>query len=353
MRSRSSLFIFTFALLTFILSNFFSKSFPVFYFGHIYQNLRWIYAHTIYHISFPFTYIILPILIGLLIFFGWKNIKRSMKDFAYFFLKTIALVYVSFNWLWGFNYHLDNISTRLALPNIPIDSFKLQDEIQNVRQSIVKIRGELSSDTSALIYQINWQELNDQIYNKEKEFANKMGYPAKMPIHIRKLKPDGTLLIFSTTGIYNPYSLEGHVDGGVFHLNFPFTMAHELGHGLGITDEGDCNFIALLTTLGSENKYIQYSGLFSYYRYLMRDLNFISPEMFECEKEMIPKSLKNDLKKHYEILDEYPEVFPVIRDMIYDYYLKSNGVESGLLSYDKVVKLSFSYQNKFGKFQFP
>ena len=79
-------------------------------------------------------------------------------------------------------------------------------------------------------------------------------------------------------------------------LQIPFTLAHEMAHGYGITDEGDCNTLAYLVCLHSKNKAIQYSGLLAYLRYLWNDSrmdsvdknslrDLLSPEVKMCIRD--------------------------------------------------------------------
>jgi hypothetical protein len=341
------------AAITFTINHFSTAKLARFYYENIYKAIRQIYELSFIHLPFALSYLVLPLLFFLFIYLLYKNFTLGKKYVFLFLIKTVAFIYISFHFLWGFNYNLPKIAQRLDLGAVPIDSMHLITEIRAVQESIVSIRNQLSKDTNALSIQFSWKDLQNDITQNEKPFLKQMGYHYDYDVNIRKLHPYGSLIIFSTTGIYNPYSLEGHVDGGLYHIGYPFTMAHELGHGYGITDEGDCNFIALLTTLHSSDKYVQYSGLFSYYRYLMRDLHAIASHSFEIALSEMPIGLKNDLAMHHQVLNSYPELIPKIRDWIYDFYLRSNGIEDGLASYDRVVALAFAYQSKYGKLRFP
>jgi hypothetical protein len=320
-----------------------------FYYNYIFQAIRRIYKATIYHLPFAFSYIILPAIIVLITSVCRKALKAGYSSFFKTLALFIGLIYSSFMWMWGFNYRLPTVEDKLQLHSVPIDSLVLINEIIIVQSQLITLRASIQLDTIALVTAMDFDELGNELFQLQRPLLEQMGYKSNYPLKIRKLQPAGSLLVFSTTGIYNPYSMEGHLDPGLFHVSYPFTAAHEMAHGYGVTDEGDCNFIALLTCLKAKNDYIKYSAYFSYYRYLMRDLLQLAPYSFDLIRNTRPPGLNNDLQMHYASLNRFPEIMPTIRDWIYDYYLKANGVTTGLDSYDRVVALSLAYQKKWGK----
>ena len=51
-----------------------------------------------------------------------------------------------------------------------------------------------------------------------------------------------------------------HVDKGLHELAQPYIMAHEVSHAFGVTDEGECNFLAALICRNSAHALLNYSG---------------------------------------------------------------------------------------------
>jgi len=131
-----------------------------------------------------------------------------------------------------------------------------------------------------------------------------------------------SFLRFGTAGLYWPFVGEGNIDSGLHELQQPFTMAHELAHGYGITNEGVCNFIAYLACQNAENDFIRYSGLVTYWRYAA-----IAYQGFEN-------------------LDKYPDIMPTFRNFAYDKYLKSQGISEGLASYSQIIMLVDAWERR-------
>ena len=143
---------------------------------------------------------------------------------------------------------------------------------------------------------------------------------------------------FSTAGIYIPYSGEGHVDAGMLPVQIPFTMAHELGHGYGVTDEGECNFLAYIVCTTADDPMVRFSGLLAYWRYVAAEYRRFAPEAYKEQYNALPDLVRTTLQSIYENNRKYPDIMPQTRNLVYDTYLRSNGVDGGLVSYNRIVR---------------
>lgn len=323
--------------------------FEQYYLNGFYQIIRVIYGHTFYHLPFGLIYIGFPVVfIGFLLALRKTYILIKSKKYLKAFIPMLSfllVMYFMFYILWGFNYKVDNLETRLKLPKIDLDTTMVIHEIQRILPLLEEYRSKVSNDTSKLEIKHRPSDVEEVIRKSQSRLLQSWGIPAKNKIHVRTLKPNGILLVFSTAGIYIPYVFEGHYDGGLSHIQSSYVIAHEMAHGYGITSEADCNFVALLTCLDSENDYLKYTGLLTYWRYLMSDLRDKAPYSFYYLAYHRPLGLRNDIKEIYRCLDRYPDVLPELRDLFYDTYLKANGVTEGLQSYNRVVDLYLSWQN--------
>jgi hypothetical protein len=121
-------------------------------------------------------------------------------------------------------------------------------------------------------------------------------------------------------------------------------MAHEMAHVQGHTDEGTCNFIGLLTCLHSNDAVIHYSGLLSYWGYLYRQMLRLNPEMAKEYRQELSPAVVADLAAIRKKIMDYPDIFPRFRNLVYDTYLRSHGVQEGLQSYDGIVSLMIRWR---------
>ncbi len=315
------------------------------YFVSIFQALRIAYDHTLGFLAIPFIYIIFALVLYFTFRFFHNHAQRktSLKDRflkgGVGILRFIAVVVSLFYIFWGFNYNLHPLATTLGFQQDRIDSTYLHEEASLVQSHLESLRLQIDRDTLALEAHADFTDIESQIRPILEEILKSWDFPTRGRVRVRRLHPKGILLRTSTAGIYIPHSFEGHIDAGLHPLQWPFTLAHEMTHGYGVTDEGECNFVGLLACLSSEDTYINYAGLLTYWRYLMVSLRSDSPLLYHDLRGKLPSSIKNDLEAIYDNQDKYPDILPRLRDLVYDQYLKRHGVHSGIVSYNEITML--------------
>ncbi|MBK7220882.1 MAG: DUF3810 family protein [Saprospiraceae bacterium] len=313
----------------------------------IFQPLRRIYEITFYHLPFAVIYLVIPIFIWL-VFRYYKWVINRGKTLLLKLSFTITVVMIVFIWFyssWGLLYKSKPLQIKLNMSDVPIDTLYLRKQLQWTETQLLHVRQKFWKDDSRAIPIEKMPSNLEFLLQKEVAATlNNWGIRSNKKVRVRPLYPAGSLLIFSTAGIYLPFSMEGHYDPGLAHFHSPFVMAHELSHGYGITGEADCNFVAMISCLRSEEPFIQYAGLLTYWRYLASDLKKSAKYSYYQMAFLRPIPIRKDLFVLYEALDQYPEIMPMIRDIIYDSYLKANGLTDGLKNYDKIIHLIRAWQ---------
>ncbi|MCB0572734.1 MAG: DUF3810 family protein, partial [Phaeodactylibacter sp.] len=156
--------------------------------------------------------------------------------------------------------------------------------------------------------------------------------------------PKGVFMRFGSSGLYFPWTGEGHVDAGLHPLQKPLVLAHELSHGYGFGDEGSCNFLAYLSTIQSDDPVVAYAGHLSYWRTLAANYRHYEPEKYREFRESLPLGIQADLDAINEVLLRYPDFFPHFRYAAYEAYLRAQGIEEGMLNYDRVIMLAHAWR---------
>lgn len=343
---------YTWVVLSMFLLNYFFARFPDlstrFYTDGFFQGIRWITDFTLSYLPFPVIYLSVFILVGFILkwFFVFRRMEgwgTKLIHFLLGLLKLLIVLVTLFYLLWGFNYHSFNLKKRLSLEKRLIDRSYMGKELATIEDWLIATRREFISDSLLITKQDIPQDLEEDLRSAQKIILNEWGMKNAQRVRVRKLKPDGFLLRFSTAGIYIPHALEGHIDGGLHPVQWPATMAHEMGHGYSITDEGECNFIGFITCLESDNPVIMYSGLLMYYRYLVNNYQRgFMPAGVEYKK---PTLIQRDINDCILYSSRYPDVFPAARDIIYDQYLKSHGIKEGLNSYSTIVQMVVDWKD--------
>ncbi len=131
-----------------------------------------------------------------------------------------------------------------------------------------------------------------------------------------------------------------------FTLCKTFVLAHEYSHGLGITDEGTCNFLGYLACVRSDDPFIQYAGYLAYFRTLAIHFKRSEPEEYERIRANLPQGMIADLDAINTYMLKYPNFLPEIRDWLYDNFLKVQGVKDGVASYSRIIQMVIAWNRK-------
>lgn len=343
-----------FAVVVFAIGRIFSfnvELYSTWYEMGLFPWIRKIYDYSLGALlPFPMVYLVLSIIVLLFIIYptkhpGWKGLLMKLSGW-------IFVLYALFNISWGWHYNQAPLHNRLGLNVAPLTAPVVQQEAEIVINRINYLRKLIQNDSLAIRYEIRDELVfEDKIRTILKKEFQQLNLPTPGKPRIRILRPAGFLMRFKTAGIYFPYAVEGHIDKALLKIEWPFTMAHEMAHGYGITDEGACNFLALLACVHSKDPYLEYSALLDYSLYLWRDLrqSLDSASYDGLIKNLHPGYLA-DLKAIRDNGDLYPDILPQVRDFIYDQFLKGQGMSAGIKSYSQMLSWSVAYQNKYGKF---
>lgn len=325
-KNRILLLVLVFSLLLFIL--------PAIWMDALYGDLIYPMIRLITHLFswIPFPLLYLPILA----IPGWLyyiiRTKKSWKALMVSHLRAGIYFFILFYWLWAFNYRRPGFESRFPVGIPKLDSTALAGELFYALHLMEATRTDQPGSYGA-------DQIEDLIRPAVKTICHNFGYDAPGKIRVKALYPKGSLLRIKTAGFYLPYGGEAYIDPGLHPLQLAFTMAHEMCHGFGVTDEGACNFLAFIATQMSTDSNIQYSGAIGYYRYVAGTYRYYFPRAYQEFRANMPSLLQNDLDQINEAMRRYPDIFPKLRDQIYDQYLKLQGIKEGMSSYDNIIDL--------------
>jgi len=154
-------------------------------------------------------------------------------------------------------------------------------------------------------------------------------------------------------GYYFPFSMEANYNDVMHILNFPSTMCHELAHLRGYIYEDEANFIGFLACISSEDLVFQYSGYLSVLNYLDNDFYDAvggDLERYRSEEAILPQVFADNIFVKQEDWDRInkealidTEIVEAASDSFTEASLRLNGVEDGMISYNRVVKLLLQY----------
>lgn len=278
-------------------------------------------------------------------FFYWNRVGQHLVSVVAF-LGGVAFF---FFFLWGFNYGRVPFTQQLSLKLEPIPIDILKERLNSKTEELLMLREQVAAQQiEALDISFQPADMEELIRQSVVQALKELDYPTAGKVRGRKLGPKGIFLRFSSAGLYWPFVGEGNIDGGLHILQQPFTMAHEITHGYGITNEGICNFIAYLACQKSSDSFIKYAGSVSYWRYLAGAYQQHKKEEYWSFRDQLPKGFLADMDAINTTLRQYPDIMPRFRNFAYDKYLKSQGISEGLQSYSQIVMLVEAWERRGG-----
>jgi Protein of unknown function (DUF3810) len=242
---------------------------------------------------------------------------------------ALTLLFLLFFLMWAFNYKRTDFALRFPITLPKIDSSGLAEELNLATAVLIKNRPRTILDYRPT-------EIENLIRPSIKKYCATFSYVAPGNVRVKTL-PAGTLLRIKTAGFYLPYAGEAYVDLGLHPIQLPFTQAHEMCHGYGVTDEGAANFIAYLATINQPDSTVRYSGAMSYFRYVAGEYRYHFPKAYQMFRIHLPEIVQMDLDSINSQMLKYPDIFPVLRDKVYNKYLTLLNVPGGMASYDKII----------------
>jgi hypothetical protein len=281
----------------------------------------------------------LPFILIVLVIFR----KISGKTAGKTAINALAGVYMAFYLLWGFNYFRAGLNQRLDLAEQVADT----DEFLHVFDNLV-----FQTNAAYTGFEdIQKEEIDRLVEASYRQWASKLKIP--YPAGKRRAKSITFSRFFAQAGIsgyYGPFFNEVHINRHNLPLEYPFVLAHEKAHQLGITSEAEANFYAWVVCSQSNSKHLRYSANLALLRYFINHgsrLEAFSEIVARLDEPVVADLQK--IRKHW--LELRVEKIDQVAGKVNDAYLKSNKIEQGIQDYTGVVKyvMDFSADSLFLK----
>lgn len=287
--------------------------------------------------TFYLLLILAPFILVFLLLIG----KITFKTAGKYVLNTLAGIYILFYVLWGFNYFRPRLNERLDLA-----------KSETNKEAFVAILDKLIDDTNAWhcsLANSNKAVIDSLIEDSYKTLASvlKIHYPMGIR-NDKKITFSRFYAQSGITGYFGPFFNEVHVNKNVLPLEYPFILAHEKAHQLGITSEAEANFYAWLVCTKSNSQQLHYSANLIILRHFL--IQAYSMKEYPELVAKIDTSVRSDfatIRQHWQGLRN--ERMDKVASKVNDAYLKTNKIEGGIKDYHGVVQhvMNFSLDSAF------
>lgn len=274
---------------------------------------------------------------------GWKNRVGYTIRSTSNYLGAIVFFFLV---LWGYNYQRVPIFQQIGLKPIPLNEDQLVREVELTRNILNQLRYNIEEDTVAIGETMPYEDLEKLVRANMREHLYLLGLNFTGEPRTKQFYPAGFMRRMGILGIYFPFTAESYIDPTLHPLEKPFTIAHEMAHSYGVTDEGEANFIAWVICSNSDDPLLQYSGQLRLLRYQMGDLYRMSQEVYIHFYKTLPAGIRNDLRAIQRIQEEIKPINLEISRKSNDLFLKTQGVKAGVNSYQQLPMLAFAWRNR-------
>lgn len=274
---------------------------------------------------------------------GWKyKLGYSIRSF---FNALGALVFL-FLVLWGYNYQRIPVFEQIGIEPSPLNEEQLITEIELTLNILNQLRSNVYEDTTAIESIMDYEDLEKLVRANMREHLHLLGMDFIGEPRIKQFYPAGFMRKMGILGIYFPFTGESYIDPTVHPLDKPFTIAHEMAHSYGVTDEGEANFIAWVIGSNSDDALVQYSAQLKLFRYQLNDLNRMSRDLFVQFYKTIPRGIQNDLSSINRNTTLYKPFNLELSRKSNDIFLKTQGVKAGVMSYQDLPMLAYAWRER-------
>ena len=316
-----------------------------------FPGIRNVIDMTLGNLPFPSVYLFVATVLFVLGLFAYRfYLRQGWKSKAIYFLQALAngtgaLVFF-FLVLWGFNYQRTPIFQQLSLNPKSLNLEQLKSEIEITNRLVVQYRGRITTDSSAINSIMDYADLEKLVRANMNENLEILGLNFTGKPRTKQFPPPGFMRKMGILGIYFPFTGESYIDPSLHPLEQPFTVAHEMAHSYGVTDEGEANFIAWVICTNSEDPLLRYSGHLRLLQYQMRDYYRMAPEEYKDWVKGLSIGIRNDLNSIREAMEAFQPFSLELSRKSNDIFLKSQGVKAGVNSYQQLPMLAFSWRKR-------
>lgn len=267
-----------------------------------------------------------------------KKKEKYMKRGAVIAFLLAAILFFLYAVNCGVNYYRDTFSESVGIKVEEYSVEELEEVCRWLTDEVNERSDAVKRDEKGLMTLADVDVEQEAVFsmkNLGKEYEVLRGYYPKP----KALLNHWILSIQNLTGVYSPFTVEANYNGGMVDYNIPFTACHELSHLRGFMEEKEANYIGFLACLGSGVEEFRYSGYLMGWIYCTSVLYEEDYEAWEELRGELNENVLVDLQANSDFWAKYDTAVAEVSDRINDTYLKANGQQDGVKSYDRMVDL--------------
>lgn len=244
----------------------------------------------------------------------------------------LLLMYGWFYMAWCNNYSRSTIFQRTGIEKKEYNERKFKAFIRSFAKNI---NSEWTADTISNYR--DWEEEMKAFYANVPEVYG-LAKPKEWH-HAKEMTFGGFYSAVGVKGFMAPLYAESFLNPDNQAFDSPSVYAHEYSHLLGVSSEAEANWWAYKACTASQIQAVRYSGYKGILPNVMVNARrFLTEKEYEAWMATLRPEVINDLEStrdHWTALRS--PAIDGVQSFVYDAFLKSNSVESGMNNYSEVV----------------
>ena len=280
--------------------------------------------------------LIAPILLVICAVRGWRRAQSRNEGVVWRVivgsahgLRLALYAYTVFLLTWGFGYRRVPLEQRWGIE----DRAASLQEVDVLREQLSRL---IHRDCVPDSERSRVRALRSIEEAQADLVAELEGYRPVWPSYV-KSPPKGALMMIDVGGVVSPWTLEAHVESALPDPQWLATCAHELAHLAGYCGEAEANLVGFLSGLRAQDPFARYSTALRVFQYTESKAG---EKAYRRAYLALPAQARLDMDLGREARKKY--VVKTLKDVsstVYDRYLKSQGMPSGLGDYSRGFRL--------------
>ena len=267
-------------------------------------------------------------------------VKKRMVRWLTGVLLSICILLTAFVGIWGLNYYAPPMRERLGLSDRRFTVAELKEATIYYRDRAGELADKVMRDENGVMVEYDFTDLAKAAGDGFKTLSQSIEDFDGSTVRVKKLLSSPLQGKLNTTGVFICLTGESCVSTTTHSASMPFTMCHEIGHRMAFAREDEANFAGFLACAANNRPEFRYSGYYAAFRYCYAALAQQDPTAAQEVWSGVSAGVARDWAdstEHYKALRN--EKAAELSDTVYDAYLKSFSVKSGVQSYGEVTDL--------------
>ena len=267
-------------------------------------------------------------------------VRRRLVRWVTGVLLIVCILLTAFVGIWGLNYYAPPMRERLGLSDRQFTVAELKEATLYFGAQAGALAGQVERDENGVMVEYDFDTLAAAAGSGYETLSQSMDCFDGSTVRVKRLLSSKLQAKVAMTGVFICLTGESCVSTYTHSASMPFTMCHEIGHRMAFAKEDEANFAAFLACAANSLPEFRYSGYYSAFRYCYNALaskdRDAAAEVWAATDPAI-KTDWYDATEYYASLRS--DTAAEVTDKVYDTYLKSFSVESGVQSYGEVTDL--------------